>query len=169
MQSMLPVAIIRVMLSLMVLLSPILLNPAFSQAQVNLTEEDLTSDPCEGSEDEEHIPVGGVASTGMYGPNASVDVDLGESVSGGTKATIKSSINRLRSNRCQAVFQNVSECNAYSISVSVMENELGGSSKRINSGSFSIDPGKTKELPFNCRDKKNYKVEISSYKILKRK
>jgi hypothetical protein len=169
MGAMLPGAVMRLMLSLMVLLCIVILNPASTHAQVNLTEEDLTSDPCEGSEGEEHIHVGGVASTGMYGPNAAVDVDLGGSVPGGKQTTIKSSINKLRSGRCQAVFQNVSECNGYSISVSVIEYDLSGSSKRINSGSFSIDPGKTKDLPFACKDKKNYRVEISSYKILKRK
>jgi hypothetical protein len=163
-----PRALIRIMFSLMVLLSILFINPAFSQDQVNITEENITSDPCEGSEDDEYIHVGGVSGTGSYGPTASVDVDLGGSVGGGKQSTVTSSIKKLRSGRCQTVFNNSSECNGYSISFSIIEYDLSDKEKRINSGSFSINTGKTKVVPFSCKDKKNYRVEISSFKVLKR-
>jgi len=131
-------------------------------------EEGGMSDPCEGSIEKERAPSGAIASWGNFSMGAAVDVDAGEAAPGDEASVIVGSLSFEKSNRCIARLKNSSECNSYSLSYQVKENNNG----RLNtktSGSVSLTPGSEKSFPFACNMKYNYRLEISSAKAAKKK
>lgn len=141
-----------------------------TQNSSSATGEENVSDPCENSEQNERVPTGTIASVGSFGRRAAIDVDLGDEVPGGQSATILASISTVRSNACRATIKNVSECNAYTLGLKIVEGDMSGSGEGRNlmSDTVTFAIGSKKEFNFACNNKKNYQVTITSSKVSKR-
>lgn len=126
------------------------------------------TDPCENFEQRERVPSGVVASVGTFGHSVSIDVDLGEEVSGGAASVIQSSILTPRRNSCRAIIKNTSECADYKLGIKITGNDSRGGKKNVVSDTFVIRKGSQREFNFSCTLKNSYQMSIVSSSAIKK-